>query len=134
MVRNLGDSRDLAGSGLGPVLYELKWGNRYWRKMQDTDGRVFNDVAGGVGGDNSDNHWTDNQIGNQDDRYVNPSKPNIVQAQFVTVQALSQIYRNADPGYAQQCVPAALRCWIANTPGNEALAASYFPLKIQKAA
>ena len=131
LVRNLGDTWDLAGSGLGPVLDEIKWGNRYWRKMQDSDGRVFNDVAGGVGGDNSDNHWTDNQAGTADDRYINPSKPEIVQAQFVTVQALlAQVYRSADPEYAGQCLPAALRCWNANTRGNDALALGWWLLAV----
>lgn len=129
MVRNLGEAWDLTGTGLAPVLDEIKWGNRYWRKMQDTDGRVFNDLAGGVRGDNSDNHWTDNTIGNEDDRYINPSKPNIVQAQFVTVQALlSQIYRSTDSGYAQQCIPAALRCWNANKPGSDALGLGWWVL------
>jgi len=129
LVRNLGEAWNLDGCGLAPVLDEIKWGNRYWRKMQDTDGRVFNDAAGGLGGDNSDNHWTDNLIGNADDRYINPSKPNLVQAQFVTVQALlSQIYRKTDPGYGQACLPAALRCWNANTPGNDALGLGWWVL------
>src|SRR5262249_25283231 len=129
LVRNLGDSWNLDGSGLAPVLDEIKWGNRYWQKMQDADGRVFNDVAGGVNGDNSDNHWTDNIIGNEDDRYINPSKPNIIQAQFVTVQAmLSQIYRSPDPGYGRQCLLAGLRCWNANTPGNDAMGLGWWTL------
>jgi len=129
MVRNLGEAWNLDGSGLGPVLEEIKWGNRYWRKMQDSDGRVFNDVAGGVNGDNSDNHWTDNATGGDDDRYINPSKPNIVQAQFVTVQALlAQVYKSTDPGYGQRCLQAALRCWNANTPGNDAIGLGWWTL------
>ena len=46
---------------------ELRWGNRYFLKMQNPDGLVWADVAGGVNGDNSDNHWTDNAIGTADD-------------------------------------------------------------------
>jgi len=129
MARHLGESWNLDGSGLGPVLDEIKWGNRYWRKMQDADGRVFNDVAGGVNGDNSDNHWTDNAAGGVDDRYINPSKPDIVQAQFVAVQALlAQVYKSADPGYGQRCLQAALRCWSANTPGNDAIGLGWWTL------
>ncbi len=50
--------------------------------MQDRDGRVWADVAGGLNGDNSDNHWTDNQIGTADDRYINPAKSGVIQAMF----------------------------------------------------
>jgi len=129
LARNLGEEWNLDGSGLTPVLDEIKWGNRYWLKMQDTDGRVFNDVAGGVKGDNSDNHWTDNVIGNEDDRYINTSKPDLVQAQFTAVEALlSQVYRKADPGYGQICLAAALRCWNANTPGSAAVELGWWTL------
>jgi hypothetical protein len=119
LARNPGDQWNLDGSGLAPLLDEIKLGNRYWLKMQDSDGRVFNDVGGGVKGDNSDNHWTDNVIGNEDDRYINPAKPDLVQAQFTAVEAsLVQVYRKTDPGYGQICLAAALRCWNANTPAN----------------
>jgi len=61
LARNLGARWDLTGAGLDPLLEEVRWGNRYFLKMQDTDGFVWADTAGGVNGDNSDNHWTDNQ-------------------------------------------------------------------------
>ncbi len=117
--RNLGKEWNLDGSGLEPILDELRWGNRYWRKMQDSDGRIWNDAAGGVNGDNSDNHWTDNRIGTEDDRYINPSKSGIIQAEFVAVQALiAQLFRGTDPGYAQECLSAGLRCRKASKPGQ----------------
>jgi hypothetical protein len=120
MGRNLGKDWNLDGSGLGPILEELRWGNRYWRKMQDSDGRVWDDAAGGVNGDNSDNHWTDNRVGTADDRYINPSKSGVIQAEFVAVQALiAQLFRETDPGYGQNCLAAGLRCRKANTPGND---------------
>ena len=97
--------------------------------MQDADGRVFNDVAGGVNGDNTDNHWTDNLRGTADDRYINPRKPNGVQAEFTTVQALlAQIYGECDPGYGQQCLTAALRCWNANKPDGDAINLGWWTL------
>ena len=88
VARHLGDGWDLAGSGLGVLLDEMRWGNRYFLKMQDKDGRVWADTAGGVNGDNSDNHWTDNRAGDDDDRYINPAKPAMVQAMFVALQAM----------------------------------------------
>jgi Glycosyl hydrolase family 9/Cellulase N-terminal ig-like domain len=88
LSRNLGSGWDLAGSDLVPLHEEVRWGNRYFLKMQDQDGLVFADVAGGVNGDNSDNHWTDNRVGTPDDRYLNVSKPDDVQAMFVVLQGM----------------------------------------------
>jgi hypothetical protein len=114
LARNLGAKWDLAGSGLAPLLQEVRWGNRYFLKMQDADGLVWADTAGGVNGDNSDNHWTDNTAGTDDDRYINTAKPGRVQAMFVAAEAMAaQAYRISDARYAQQCLAAAKRCWDA---------------------
>jgi Glycosyl hydrolase family 9 len=84
--------------------------------MQDQDGLVFADVAGGVNGDNSDNHWTDNRVGTPDDRYLNVSKPDDVQAMFVVLQAMmAEAFFKIDAPYANTCLGAALRCWRAVT-------------------
>jgi hypothetical protein len=115
LARNLGATWDLAGSGLGPILDEVRWGNRYFLKMQDTDGLVWADTAGGVNGDNSDNHWTDNRIGTDDDRYINVSKSGRNQALFVTAEAMmAQAFKPTDAAYAGQCLDAAQRCWSAS--------------------
>jgi glycosyl hydrolase family 9/cellulase-like Ig domain-containing protein len=112
LARNLGGKWDLAGSGLTPLLEEMRWGNRYFLKMQDNDGLVWSDVGGGVNDDNSDNHWTDNRIGTEDDRYLNPFKIGYNQAMFSSLQALvAQAFRRSDPGYAQSCLEAGIRCW-----------------------
>ncbi|MGI9072297.1 MAG: glycoside hydrolase family 9 protein [Bryobacteraceae bacterium] len=112
LMRNLGSGWDLAGSGLALLHEEVRWGNRYFLKMQDQDGLVFADVAGGVDGDNSDNHWTDNRIGTADDRYLNVSKPDDVQAIFVVLEAMmAQAFLRVDPPYANTCLAAAARCW-----------------------
>jgi hypothetical protein len=115
VARNLGAQWDAGGSGLAPLLEEVRWGNRYFLKMQDSDGLVWADVAGGVNGDNSDNHWTDNRPGTADDRYLNPAKRGRNQAMFVTVQAMAaQAFRASDEAYAKQCLAAAQRCWSAS--------------------
>ena len=101
VARNLGAQWDAGGSGLAALLDEVRWGNRYFLKMQDTDGLVWADVAGGVNGDNSDNHWTDNRTGTADDRYLNPAKRGRNQALFVTVQAMAaQAFHASDAAYA----------------------------------
>ena len=112
VARNLGAQWDAGGSGLAPLLDEVRWGNRYFLKMQDSDGLVWADVAGGVNGDNSDNHWTDNRAGTADDRYLNPAKRGRNQALFITVQAMAaQAFQASDAAYAKQCLAAAQRCW-----------------------
>jgi len=96
------------------LLEEVRFGNRYFLKMQDRDGRVWHDTAGGVNGDNSDNHWTDNIIGTADDRYVDTSKPEVVSAIFVALEALAaQSYAASDSAYSAQCLAAAQKAWRA---------------------
>ncbi|MGH9584253.1 MAG: glycoside hydrolase family 9 protein [Bryobacteraceae bacterium] len=129
IARHLGPDWDLAGSGLSPLEEELRWGNTYFLKMQDTDGRVWADVAGGVNGDNSDNHWTDNVIGNADDRYLNPAKHGLVQAMFTAIQArYSQQFRTVDSDYSSQCFAAARRCWEANAHGGATVELGWWTL------
>lgn len=120
LARNLGAKWDPAGSGIAPLLEEVRWGNRYFLKMQDTDGLVWADTAGGVNGDNSDNHWTDNRVGTPDDRYLNPSKAGRNQALFVATEAMAaQAFQASDPAYARKCLEAATRCWdAARRQGN----------------
>jgi hypothetical protein len=127
MARLLGKWWDLAGTGLDPLLDEMRWGNRYFHKMQDRDGRVFDDVAGGVNGDNSDNHWTDNVPGTKDDRYVNPRKTLTIQAMFTALQAMcANAYASTDAAYAKQCLEAAERCWRANPHEGNPLLLAYW--------
>jgi hypothetical protein len=129
LAHTLGDEWDFGVSGVQTLLEEVRWGNRYFLKMQDKDGRVFADVAGGVNGDNSDNHWTDNQRGTADDRYLNPSKPGSVQPMFVYLQSLAaQAWRERDPPYAGVCLKAAARCWDANKPGSSTQDLSFWTL------
>jgi hypothetical protein len=114
IARHLGDRWDPAGQGPAPLLDEVRWGNRYFLKMQDTDGLVWADTAGGVNGDNSDNHWTDNHAGTADDRYINTSRSAFNQALFVTLEAMAaQAYHESDAPYAKTCLDAAARCWQA---------------------
>jgi hypothetical protein len=121
LARTLGESWDRAGSGLAPLLDEFRWGNRYFLKMQDAGGQVWADTAGGVNGDNSDNHWTDNAIGTEDDRWINPEKQPRVQAMFVALEAMAaQAFRHADAEYSRRCTDAALRCWEASPRGDSA--------------
>ncbi len=121
LARTLGESWDRAGTGLAPLLDEFRWGNRYFLKMQDADDRVWADTAGGLNGDNSDNHWTDNQIGTADDRYINPAKNGGNQAMFTALQAMAaQAFRSPDADYSNSVLAASQRCWEASARGSNA--------------
>jgi hypothetical protein len=114
LARHLGMSWDPAGSGVQTLLEEVRWGNRYFLKMQDRDGLVWADTAGGLNGDNSDNRWSDNIVGNGDDRYINVSKSGFPQAMFTALQGLvANGFRNHDPSYSRECLAAGRRCWQA---------------------
>ncbi len=128
IARHLGAGWDFAGSGLKPLEEELRWGNLYFLKMQDTDGRVWADVAGGVNGDNSDNHWTDNIIGTVDDRYLNPAKHGLVQAMFTAMQSMYAQQFKADLDYSSRCLSAARRCWNANSREGNTLELGWWTL------
>jgi hypothetical protein len=123
----LGPGWDLAGSGLNPLLDEVRWGNRYFLKMLTPSGLVWADVGGGPG--NSDNRWTDNRIGSGDERHVKVDKLGHVQPIFVTLQALiSQAFHESDPAYGKECLDAGLRCWRGNPQEGNTLDLSWWVL------
>ena len=122
-------AREFAAFPAAPVLDEVRWGNRYFLKMQTREGWVWHDAGGGVNGDNSDNHWTDNQRGTEDDRYINTSRSPLVHAMFATLEAIAaQAYAKPDPGYANQCLEAAERCWEASPHGGGAVELGWWTL------
>jgi len=86
----------------GEIEDELRWGNRYFLKMQEPEGYMMNHCGG--------------------DFYVHADKtidtcPCDTTAQwiFVLVQsALSRLVKNSDPAYSKKCEEAARRCsnWL----------------------
>jgi hypothetical protein len=119
LARNLGEKWDLAGSGLKVLLDEMHWGNSYFLKMQDTDGLVWAGTEGEAGGNSTGNYWTDNQIGTTDDRFIIWRKSGIVQANWVTLQAMvAEAFQTTDPTYARRCLEAGIRCRRAATIGE----------------
>lgn len=97
------------------LLDEVRWENDYYLKMQDRQtGQVYSDVAGGVGGDNSDNRWTDNIAASGDERHINPRIVPEIQWGFVAVQLrVAWAFRQSDAEYARRCIRAAERCLAA---------------------
>jgi hypothetical protein len=112
ILRNLRSFPSSGPLSRSALLSEVKYGNSYFLKMQDSDGLVWADVAGGTNGNNSDNHWTDNVAGTADDRWINTDKKSGTQAMFVMAEALtSEAFSAPDPSYSTECMNAAVRCW-----------------------
>ncbi|MGH9542426.1 MAG: glycoside hydrolase family 9 protein, partial [Terriglobales bacterium] len=111
------------------LLAEVRHGNSYFLKMQDTDGRVWHDVAGGVNGDNSDNHWTDNVVGTGDDRYLNPEKTEVTAAIFATLEAMAaQEFAASDAAYAARALAASRRAWSGSRRAGSTAAVAWWAL------
>jgi hypothetical protein len=108
MRETLGEDLERGGIPAGALLEEVSWGNLYFHRMINSDGQVYEDVAGGAApegsdltyennwwfenhpgcyGDASDNRWTDNIPNSGDERKVRTTFNPLVQWAFVHVQA-----------------------------------------------
>ena len=107
----------------GQIVDEMRWGNQYFLKMQEPDGYIMNYVAG-----NDGNYWSDNIIGNEDDRPIH-TEPAILTTQFNFINAeagMVRATRSCSKEYAASCEAAARKClsWAEDRPiGAEELAA-----------
>jgi hypothetical protein len=104
----LGDDLERGGFAQDSLLEEVSWGNSYFHRMINSDGHVYEDVAGGSApprstfsykkdwwfenhpgcfADASDNRWTDNQPRSGDERKIRTTYNPLVQWAFVHVQS-----------------------------------------------
>lgn len=106
---------DLQRGGIAPdsLLDEVSWGNAYFHRMINSQGQVYEDVAGGSSpagtaytyesdwwfenhpgcyADASDNRWTDNVPASGDERRIRTTYNPLVQWAFVHVQARASRY------------------------------------------
>ena len=100
-------------TGAGGILEELQWGNRYFLNMQEPEGYVMKHCGGDVFTHSDSNHWTDNEIGTEDDRVICTDPEGMAgQFRFITAQAMTaRVARTqGDEAYAQRCLEAADRC------------------------
>jgi hypothetical protein len=129
------------------ILEELIWGNQYFLKMQEPQGFVMNYVGGDVKKHSDSNRWTNNEIekeggelmfvkpnagsstndmllfGSNDDRVIRTDPVGMIgQYNFVTSEAImARITKTGNPGYSQQCLLAAKKCydWCAGNREDE---------------
>lgn len=103
------------------IVDEMRWGNRYFLKMQDPAGFVMYYCGGDDG-----NHFTDNKIGTADDRRIQVDPAEMTaQFNFIAAQAaMVRAARDADPDYAKICENAAKKalswCLAKRTPRKAA--------------
>ena len=103
---------DLPGFDKQDLLEEMKWGNKFLFSMQEPEGYVMSYIGSTKNG-MMDNRWTDNVIGNADDRTILTDPANISdQLTFVLANArIAQLYSDVEPAYAHKCGQAAKRAW-----------------------
>lgn len=94
------------------VTQEIKWGNLFLHNFQSTEGFIFTSIGFGEYM-TSDNRWTDNEIGTEDDRIVvTKPAPAEDQYRFITGQTKTAlVFKDSVPVYADKCNRAALACW-----------------------
>jgi hypothetical protein len=110
------------------LLDEVSWGNSFFHRMINSDGQVYEDVAGGGSppgsgftyennwwfenhpgsyGDASDNRWTDNVLDSGDERRIRTTYNPLIQWAFVHVQARAS--RHLPSPHAETCLQLARR-------------------------
>ncbi len=94
---------------------EIKWGNKFLLAMQEPNGSIMKSLAFGDY-KKSDNKWTDNIQGNEDDRKIQTDAERVGgQLYFVNAELLvARYFKIIDPEYSEKCQQAAEKCldWI----------------------
>lgn len=99
------------------ILDEIKWGNRYLHDMQLGNGAIVQHYylwCGATDWSEAINHYTNNVIGDADDRLL-PEDTLVIdmlsQSRFIQNQTtIYRLFRDSDPAYARKCLAAATRC------------------------
>ena len=96
------------------LINEVRWGNLYFRNMQESAGYIMNYCAGDDG-----NYFTDNTVGTSDDRPIHTEPASLrSQFHFIASQAMLVRYVQAtDLAYAHGCQDAADLClgWMTTS-------------------
>lgn len=104
-------------TGENRILDEIRWGNRYIHGMQLANGALAQHYylwCGATDWGESINRYTNNEIGDGDDRLLPESTlfiDMVSQSRFIRNQtAIHRLYKDVDPAYAAACLEAATRC------------------------
>lgn len=105
-------------SGDYSICDEIKWGNKYIHEMQLENGALVQHYylwCGLTDFSESANRYTNNKIGDSDDRLL-PESTLVIdmlsQSRFIRNQTtICRMYKDTDPGYADKCLKAAIKCY-----------------------
>jgi len=105
-------------SGDYSILDEIKWGNKYIHEMQLENGALVQHYylwCDLTGWGESANRYTNNMIGDSDDRILPESTlfiDMVSQSRFIKNQTtIHRLYKDTDPAYAEKCLNAAVKCY-----------------------
>jgi hypothetical protein len=100
----------------GKLEDELRWGNRYFLKMQEPDGYLMSHCGGDYFAHADNNRWTDNTADGKDDRLIDTRLADTIsQWLFILSETkLARLLKETDPDYARTCMEAAQHCmnWV----------------------
>jgi hypothetical protein len=100
----------------GKIEDELRWGNRYFLKMQEPDGYMMGHCGGDYFAHADNNRWTDNTADGKDDRMIDTRPADtITQWLFILSEAtIARLLKDTDDEYARTCMEAAQHClnWV----------------------
>ena len=102
------------------LLDEMQWGNKFLLAMQEPQGYVMSYIGSTKDG-MMENRWSDNIIGNEDDRTI-LTDPADVSHQMIFVLAnakIARLYQQDATNYAQTCLRAAEKAWTWTTKNQE---------------
>ena len=105
-------------SGDYSIFDEIKWGNKYIHEMQLDSGALVQHYylwCGLTDFGESANRYTNNKVGDSDDRLLPESTlviDMVSQSRFIRNQTtIYRMYKDTDPGYADKCLKAAVKCY-----------------------
>lgn len=105
-------------SGDYSILDEIKWGNKYIHEMQLASGALAQHYylwCGAKDWGESINRYTNNKIGDSDDRVLPESTlviDMVSQSRLIKNQTtIYRLYKDTDPEYAKKCLHAGVKCY-----------------------
>jgi hypothetical protein len=100
----------------GKIEDEIRWGNRYFIKMQEPAGYIMSHCGGDYFAHADNNRWTDNTADGKDDRMIDTRPADtITQWLFILSEAtIARLLIETDADYARACMEAAQHClnWV----------------------
>ncbi len=105
------------------LLDEIQWGNKFLLAMQEPQGYLMSYI-GSTKDSLMDNRWTDNIVGNEDDRTIltDPVDASHQMIFAIANAKIARLYKQQAPNYAEDCLSAAIKAWqwsLRNQPIND---------------